>query len=598
VAGARVSPQVPPELVVLLVLLVVGLSAALSERLRVAAPLLLVALGAAVAALPGVPAVEVSPELVLSGVLPPLLYSAAVQLPAMGFRRDASAISGLSVVLVLLSAVSVGALLSWLLGVGFWWGVALGAVVSPTDAVATSIVKGLGASPRAVALLEGEGLLNDATALVLLRTAVAVAAAGTAAGAGGGGGGDGPSFGSAVGDFAWAVALAVVVGLVVGHLDLAVRRRLDDPAAGTLVSFAVPFAASLPVEHLGGSGLVAAVVAGLVTNHHAPRVLTPRARLSDGQTWRSASLLLEGGVFLLMGLELPAVLSAVAADPDTAGGVGEVGLGHAVLVAAAALAAVLAVRALFVAGLLGLSHRRRDRREVARQRFSLFAQRFEDRSPAEVAAAITARRALDSPAGRVRGGLRRGGLRGAWRAAQRRPITEEAVTRITTRLRRARADLDYLLTEPLGWREGVVVVWAGMRGAVTVAAAQTLPVDAPQRELLVLVAYLVAAGSLLLQGLTLRRVVVAVGSTRQRGEDEVTEQRAALLQLVADAGRAAGVPDGTDPRRARLLRLHAQRDALLDARDEGSFDAEALARALDVVDADEISLTLRGGPAR
>lgn len=586
----------PPELVVLLVLLVVGLSAALSERLRVAAPLLLVALGAAVAALPGVPAVEVSPELVLSGVLPPLLYSAAVQLPAMGFRRDASAISGLSVVLVLLSAVSVGALLSWLLGVGFWWGVALGAVVSPTDAVATSIVKGLGASPRAVALLEGEGLLNDATALVLLRTAVAVAAAGTAAGAGGDGGG--PSFGSAVGDFAWAVTLAVVVGLVVGHLDLAVRRRLDDPAAGTLVSFAVPFAASLPVEHLGGSGLVAAVVAGLVTNHHAPRVLTPRARLSDGQTWRSASLLLEGGVFLLMGLELPAVLAAVAADPETAGGVGEVGLGHAVLVAAAALAAVLAVRALFVTGLLGLSHRRRDRQELARQRFSSFAQRFEDRSPAEVAAAITARRALDSPAGRVRGGLRRGGLRGAWRAAQRRPVTEEAVTRITTRLRRVRADLDYLLTEPLGWREGVVVVWAGMRGAVTVAAAQTLPEDAPQRELLVLVAYLVAAGSLLLQGLTLRRVVLAVGSTRQRDEDEVAGQRAALLQLVADAGRAAQVPDGTDPRRARLLRLHAQRDALLDARDEGSFDAEALSRALDVVDADEISLTLRGGPAR
>ncbi|TXR55620.1 sodium:proton antiporter [Quadrisphaera setariae] len=582
---------VPPELVLLLLLLVVGLSAALSERLRVASPLLLVALGAAVAALPGVPAVQVEPELVLSGILPPLLYAAAVQLPAMGFRRDASAISGLSVALVLLSAVSVGALLSWLLGVGFWWGVALGAVVSPTDAVATSIVKGLGASPRAVALLEGEGLLNDATALVLLRTAVAVAAAGTALGT------TDPSVGSAVGDFAWAVALAVVVGLVVGHLDLVVRRRLDDPAAGTLVSFAVPFAASLPVEHLGGSGLVAAVVAGLVTNHHAPRVLTPRARLSDSQTWRSASLLLEGGIFLLMGLELPAVLEAVAADPDTAGGVGELGLGRAALVAAAALAAVLAVRALFVAGLLALSHRRRDRRQLARERFSAVARRFEDRTPAEVAAAITARRALDGPAGRVRGGLRRGGLRGAWRAAQRRPVTEEAVSRITTRLRRVRADLDYLLDEPLGWREGVVVVWAGMRGAVTVAAAQTLPEDAPQRELLVLVAYLVAAGSLLLQGLTLRRVVLAVGSTRPRGEAEVAEQQAALVQLVADAGRAAVVPDGTPPRQARLLQLRAQRDALLDARDEGSFDAEALSRALDVVDADEISLTLRDGGA-
>lgn len=588
-----VTLPVEPEVVVLGLLLVVGLSAVLSARLRVAAPLLLVALGAALAALPGVPSVEVAPELVLSGILPPLLYAAAVQLPAMGFRRDASAISGLSVVLVLVSAVSVGALLSWLLGVGFWWGVALGAVVSPTDAVATSIVKGLGASPRAVALLEGEGLLNDATALVLLRTAVAVAAAGAAAGSGA----PGPSVGSAVGDFAWAVALAVVVGLVVGHLDLAVRRRVDDPAAGTLLSFAVPFAASLPVEHLGGSGLVAAVVAGLVTNHHAPRVLPPQARLSDAQTWRSASLLLEGGVFLLMGLELPAVLAAVAADPEVGGGVGRVGLGPAALVAAAALAAVLAVRALFVAGLLGLSHRRRDHRQRARERFSAVAQRFEERTPAQVAAAITARRALDGPAGRVRGGLRRGGLRGAWRAAQRRPVTEEAVARISTRLRRVRADLDYLLDEPLGWREGVVVVWAGMRGAVTVAAAQTLPEDAPQRELLVLVAYLVAAGSLLLQGLTLRRVVLAVGSTRERGEVEVAEQRAALLQLVVDAGRAAQVPEDASRRQVRLAQLHAQRDALLDARDEGSFDAEALSHALDVVDADEISLTLRGGPA-
>lgn len=580
---------VSPELVVLLLLLVVGLSAVLSARLRVAAPLLLVALGAGVAALPGVPAVEVPPELVLAGILPPLLYSAAVQLPAMGFRRDASAISGLSVVLVLVSAVSVGALLSWLLGVGFWWGVALGAVVSPTDAVATSIVKGLGASPRAVSLLEGEGLLNDATALVLLRTAVAVAAAGTAMS-------ESPSVGSAVGDFAWAVAVAVVVGLVVGHLDLAVRRRVDDPAAGTLISFAVPFAASLPVEHLGGSGLVAAVVAGLVTNHHAPRVLGPRARLSDGQTWRSASLLLEGGIFLLMGLELPAVLAAVAADPETAGGVGRLGLGQAVAVAAAALAAVLAVRALFVAGLLGVAHRRRDRRELARRRFSAFAERFEDRSPAEVATAITARRAADSTAGRVRGGLRRGGLLGAWRAARQRPVTEDTVTRITTRLRRVRADLDYLLDEPLGWREGVVVVWAGMRGAVTVAAAQTLPEDAPQRELLVLVAYLVAAGSLLLQGLTLRRVVLAVGSTRQRSEEDDAAQRAALHQLVVDAVRAARVPEGASAKETRLVQLRAQRDALLDARDEGSFDAEALIHALDVVDADEISLALRGGP--
>jgi len=141
----------------------------------------------------------------------------------------------------------------------------------------------------------------------------------------------------------------------------------------------------------------------------------------------------------------------------------------------------------------------------------------------------------------------------------------------------------------------VVVVWAGMRGAVTVAAAQTLPADAPQRELLVLVAYLVAAGSLLLQGLTLRRTVLAVGTTRQRSESEDAAQRAALHQLVVDAGRAADVPEGASAEETRLLQLRARRDALLDARDDGSFDAEALLHALAVVDADEISLSLRGG---
>jgi CPA1 family monovalent cation:H+ antiporter len=587
---------VPLELAVLLFLLVIGLSAAASTRLRVAAPLLLVVLGALAALLPGVPAVQVPPEVVLSGVLPPLLYASAVSLPVMDFRRDFTAISGLSVVLVLVSAVAVGALLALTVpGLGLWWGVALGAVLSPTDAVATSIAKGLGVSPRAVSLLEGEGLLNDATALVLLRTAVAGAAAAV-------------SLGGAVGSFALAVGVALVVGMVVGHLDIAVRRRVQDPTTNTVLSLAVPFAASLPVEALGGSGLVAAVVAGLVTGHHAPRVLSPQARLSDSQTWGTVSLLLEGAVFLLMGLQLPAVLTAVDGAGGRAGG-GRAGLALAAGVAAAALALVVAVRAGYVALLLYGARRRARRGGTVRERVTAMQERVAGRDPAELVEVLRVRRAQQSvvPGGRRRlvlGSLRRGGLRGAartWRSSGR-PITEEAVARVRARLRRTLADVDHLLSEPLGWREGVVVVWAGMRGAVTVAAAQTLPEAAPQRDLLVLVAYLVAAASLLLQGLTLRRVVLAVGSTRSRRPDdaEALAERSALMALLADAAASVPAPaDGSaqESKGQALARLRAQREALLDARDDGAFSAGSLTAALAVVDADEIGLALRGGPA-
>ncbi|MFC6345164.1 cation:proton antiporter, partial [Nocardioides hankookensis] len=173
---------------------------AFASRLGVAAPLLLVVVGVVASLLPGVPEVDIDPEWVLIGVLPPLLYSASVSMPAMDFRRDFTAIGSLSVVLVVVSAVVVGAFLAAVVpGIELRTGIALGAIISPTDAVATTIVKRLGVSPRVIAVLQGESLLNDATALVLLRSAVAATAF---------------SVWGVAWDFVLAVVVAVAIGLV------------------------------------------------------------------------------------------------------------------------------------------------------------------------------------------------------------------------------------------------------------------------------------------------------------------------------------------------------------------------------------------------
>ena len=404
--------------------------------------------GIVVSLLPFVPAVDIDPEWILAGVLPPLLYSASVSMPSMEFRREFGAIGGLSVsargrecacsrcVLLLgdtRDSVSGGALHSV-------------AIVSPTDAVATSIVKKLPVSPRVVSILEGESLLNDATALVLLRTAIAGAAASV-------------SLWSVLGKFAFAVVVAAVIGVVVGKVNLMVRARVTDSTVNTVISFTVPFLAAIPAEELGASGLVAAVVAGLVTGYDAPRKLSPRHRLSDSQNWRTVELVLEGAIFLVMGLELSSIVDDVRVDHE--------GIFTAVFVAAGALFLTILVRALYVAPLLRALQARANFRERMKPRLSDIANRLDNPE--------------DYPPGE--------------RRSRRRAPSANQMERFKVRVRRTVADIDYYLAAPLGWREGTIVIWAGMRGAVTLAAAQTLPEDTPSRSLLILVAFLVAAGS-------------------------------------------------------------------------------------------------------
>src|SRR5487761_2229936 len=282
-------------LVAIVAVVVVVAATALAPRVGVAAPLLLVVLGFAASMTPFVGPVTVPPEWILSGILPPLLYSAAVSTPVMEVRRDFRIISLFSVVLVVVSAVVVGVVATALIpGLPLGVGVALGAVISPTDAVATSIVRKAGVSSRLVTVLDGESMLNDASALVLLRSAVAAV-------------GVGISVWQVAGQFVWAVVGAVVIGYAVGKLNLLVRSKIADTNAGVALSLVVPFVAYLPAEQLGASGLVAAVTAGVITGYGAPHKIGAKDRITERTVWRTVELLLESSVFLLIGLEFPAL---------------------------------------------------------------------------------------------------------------------------------------------------------------------------------------------------------------------------------------------------------------------------------------------------
>ncbi|MDJ1371553.1 cation:proton antiporter [Gulosibacter molinativorax] len=550
------------ELLVGLVLglLVIAASTLIGPKFGVASPLLLVLVGVAASFLPLFNNFEVNPELVLQGILPPLLYSSAVSMPTMNFRREFGAISGLSVFLVVGSALALGLFFMLVVpGLGFAWGVALGAIVSPTDAVATSIVKRTAASKRVVSILDGESLLNDATALVLLRTAIVATAASF-------------SFWGTIGTFTYSVIIAILIGAAVGFLNLQIRKRISDSTVNTVISFAVPFAASLPTELLGGSGLVAAVVAGLITGVRAARTFTPQNRISDAHNWRTIELVLEGTVFLTMGLEMTAIIE------DVTRGLG--GIGIALWVSLGALALIILVRAAFVAPLLWILAMRRRRLERLLPHIRGFGDQLKD------------------PEGRERA---------RHRLAQRGlPLSDSGLNHYSRRVIRSVADIQYFLRDPLGWREGTILVWAGMRGAVTVAAAQTLPSDTPQRTLLILIAFAVALLSLLIQGGTIGPLVRMISPRvdRESVEAESRAERMRLLEVMREGADAVPEPQlpNTATREQRLAttkryhlaKLRAERRALLKARDHGTFDADVLEDALANLDASQIALEMRG----
>ena len=295
------------EEVAVIVALVVGvvIVSAAARRWRLPAPILLVFAGLAVSFVPGVPEFELDPELVLIVVLPPLLYATAIRSSLIDIRRDAKAIGSLAVGLVLATAVVVGfGLHAVVPGISLATALALGAIVAPPDAVATTAVaRRSGLDRRTLTMLEGESLFNDATALVTLQVALlavegqfgAAAAAGRFLVVGLGG-----------------LAIGAIAGLVLSWI----RRQIHDTLTDSAFSLVAPFVAFIPAELVHVSGVVAVVVAGLILAHRSPADQDPQARLVDGAVWSTMQFVLEGTVFALIGLQLRAILTETVWEPS------------------------------------------------------------------------------------------------------------------------------------------------------------------------------------------------------------------------------------------------------------------------------------------
>lgn len=414
-------------------------------------------------------------------------------------------------------------------------------------------------------------MINDASALVLLRAAVAAT-------------GVSVSLIDVSVDFVAAIAIAAVIGLVVGAISIGVRARLHDATINTAISFAVPFIAYAPAEHFGASGLVAVVTTGLVTGYWGPSVLRAQDRLAESVNWRTIAFLLESGVFLLMGLEVGPLVDSFRAEDGS--------VGQLVLLSAICLGILLVVRAVYVVLLLWSLLKDRQSMKRAEPRLT-----------------------------RIRDYLA---------SDEGQSLSERRLQRIHQMVTRREADMRFYEEERLDRRSGIVLVWAGMRGSVTLAAAQTLPTEFEQRELLILVAFTVAVASLLLQGGTLAWVVRGLGVESDRLDVE-RRQEAALFAMLTDVATSRcdeAISEGIDGRsvedavvtqvrddshvdrttrwagedgersRQRLrdyadLRravLADQRDALIDARASGRFDSEILTQMLRRVDAGDIAI--------
>jgi CPA1 family monovalent cation:H+ antiporter len=296
-----------PALELILVLLAATAALRLlADRLVLPPPVLLVLGGAALAFVPELPHVVLSPEVVFLIFVPPLLYLTAFETSWRDFRNNLRPISFLAVGLVLATMAAIAAVAHALVPELPWPAAfVLGAIVSPPDPVSvTAVTQRLGIPRDIVTILEGEGLLNDATALVAYRMAVAAVVMG------------GFSFGQAALRFLWAAAAGIGMGLLVGWATIRIREKIrDTPVVTNTISILTPFVAFIPAERIGASGVLSVVAAGLFIGRWNPRVITPQTRTQGVAVWQMIVFLLEGLVFILIGLELPLVLGALKTYP-------------------------------------------------------------------------------------------------------------------------------------------------------------------------------------------------------------------------------------------------------------------------------------------
>jgi monovalent cation/hydrogen antiporter len=461
---------------VLLVLGVVALLYEVSERIGVPYPALLVVAGLGLALVPDLPQVALQPDLVLLVFLPPLLFSAAAEIPMRELRANLAPITRLSIGLVIATIVVVALAVHTVLpSVGWGPAFVLGAIVSPTDAIAaTTVFRRLRLPRQLTTIIEGESLVNDATALVAYRAALAAVATGTFL------------LSDAVFFFVVSAIGGIAIGIAVGYVAQRLMSRLDNPPVEVAIGLVTPFAAYLPADVLGISGVLAAVAAGLVVSRKLGSALTPNSRLLWVGTWRMLGFVLNGFVFVLIGLALPDILSGLQ-HPSTD-----------ILTATVVVCLTVVITRftwIYLSGLIPNSPAR------------VIDKRYPGRG--------------------------------------------------------------------LKWRVSFLASWAGLRGAVSLAAALALPENFPERPLILFLTFAVILVTLLGQGLTLPLVVRFVGNDRlPPDEDEATLAQGTALR--------AGIEEVE-----RLRELWPTHLPLLDRLDQGMRDRKHHLATADPTETEE-----------
>jgi CPA1 family monovalent cation:H+ antiporter len=282
-------------------LLAVAVLALLARKLHISYPIFFVIGGLLIGLIPGLPRMRLNPDLVFLFFLPPLLYPAAISTSWRDFRSNLRPISLLAVGLVIFTTVGVALVMQYFAGLPLVVGLVLGAIVSPPDAIAaTAVAHRLQIPRRIITILEGESLVNDATALVIYRFAVAAVIT------------DSFSMVKAGEVFLFIATGGILLGLAVGWLAEQFHKRVDDAPIEITFSLLTPFAAYLAAERLGVSGVLAVVTAGLYLGRRLPELLTFRTRLQGSTFWEMVQFLLNGFVFIIIGRQLPEVLHALA----------------------------------------------------------------------------------------------------------------------------------------------------------------------------------------------------------------------------------------------------------------------------------------------
>lgn len=284
----------------LLLLAVLVAVAVLARRLNVAPSIILVIAGVALAFVPGLPVIELAPEFVLLVVLPPLIYLAGVAMSWREFRFNLRSISLLAFGCVVFTTVAVAAGAHYIIGLPWPVAFVLGAIVSPPDVVAPlAVARRLGLPRRVLVVLEGEGLANDATALILYRFAVAAVSTGVF------------SFPQAAGTFGAIVVGEIFWGIAVGWISLRLRHWARDPRVEITLSIMTPYLCYWVPEHLGGSGVLATVAAGLYVSWNGPLLISSATRLQGVFFWDLFVYLLEGFIFLITGMQARALIERI-----------------------------------------------------------------------------------------------------------------------------------------------------------------------------------------------------------------------------------------------------------------------------------------------